>query len=141
MNGKIKDLSHALYSRFEIPAWMYNAEVFCIKHYYNIGDQRVFIKRKNGNISPVRAAVYCQFLAEQIFSEDACVSNFGIAAALIHFYGFRTFPRVSENYEKCTIIEMYEARDCLCGHFHAELMNDASLHRDGMKPFLEPFLE
>lgn len=140
MNG-ISDLNLAMQSRFPIPKWMYGAEIFCITHYYNIGDGRIFIWRKSGNISPVRAAVYCQFLAEDSYGVDVCVSNFGIAAALIVFYGFSDFPIINENYEKCTVIDMFGDRERLCGEQYTFIMNDKSFHRDGLKQFLEPFIQ
>jgi len=51
-----------------------------------IGDQGVTVQAPAG-FDARRAALYVQFKAEEWFGDDKMVTNLGIAAALVAFYG------------------------------------------------------
>lgn len=105
-----------------------------ITHHYDIGNQDVFVERSGGDVDPKRAAIYCQFKAEEWFSGRG-FSNFGIAAMLVAFYGFQ-HTRVCE----CATIDLYADREAACGPTYYELMADTSLHREGMKEVMKLFV-
>lgn len=103
---------------------------FVIHHYYDIGDQRVAVQAPYGS-DPRRAAIYLQLKAEEWFGDSASVSNLGIAAALVAFYGCTHGVR-SEHEEH---IDMYTDRSAmLCDY--ASLISDPSLVREGLRDFL-----
>lgn len=108
----------------------------CIYHHYDIGDQRVYVQRKTGNVDAKRAAVFCLFMAEEWFGPNFMASNLGIAACLCAFYGFRHTARTS----MATDIDLHYDRERMCVN-HVDLMNDTSLHRAGLREFITPFLE
>lgn len=111
-----------------------NEKAVRITHHYDIGNQDVFVERRTGDVDPKRAAIYCQFTAEKV-AGDREVMNLGIAAALIAFYGFVHCAEC-----ECPTVDLYKDREAFCGPGHAELMADASLHREGLEEFLGRFL-
>ena len=56
--------------------------VYKIHHNYDIGNSAVFITSET---DPTRAAVYCQFMAEEWFGEGHALSNLAVANALVYF--------------------------------------------------------
>ena len=106
-----------------------------ITHHYDIGNQDVFVERRSGDVDAKRAAIYCQFKAEEWFNAHE-FSNLGIAAMLVAFYGFQ-HTRVCE----CPTIDLYADREAACGSTYHELMADASLHREGMKEVMKLFVD
>lgn len=107
-----------------------DSTTFVIHHYYDIGDQRVAVQAPYGS-DPRRAAIYLQLKAEEWFGDSASVSNLGIAAALVAFYGCTHGVR-SEHEEH---IDMYTDRSAmLCDY--ANLISDPSLVREGLRDFL-----
>ena len=107
-----------------------DSTTFVIHHYYDIGDQRVAVQAPYGSDSR-RAAIYLQLKAEEWFGDSASVSNLGIAAALVAFYGCTHGVR-SEHEEH---IDMYTDRSAmLCDY--ANLISDPSLVREGLRDFL-----
>lgn len=107
-----------------------NANTFRIRHFYDRGDQGVTIEAPSG-LDTRRAAVYIQFQAENWFGDEATVTNLGIAAALVSFYGCQhaSHSRYGEE------LDMYSEREKRCPKYD-ELIADASLARDGLKEFL-----
>jgi hypothetical protein len=110
---------------------------FRITHHYDIGNQDVYVKRKTGSIDGKRAALYCQFMAEEWFGNGVIVSNLGIAAMLVTFYGFFHAAKT----DTCTDIDMYYDRERACGPNINELLNDPELARPGLKEAIEPHLD
>lgn len=108
---------------------------FCISHHYDLGDQKVFVERKTGNVDAKRAAVFCLFMAEEWFGPHFMASNLGIAACLCAFYGFQHTARTS----MATELDLYYDRERMCGH-HVDLVEDTTLHRDGLREFITPFM-
>jgi hypothetical protein len=111
------------------------AKTFCITHHYDIGNQAVFVERAFGEFDLVKAAVYVHFMAEEWFG-NVLVSNLGIAAALCRYYGCK-HAAVTDNF---TSIDMYRDRSKLCGA-NPSITDDATLHREGLREFIEPFAE
>ncbi len=103
-------------------------KTFLIRHCYDIGDQGVTVIAPAG-LRVKRAAVYIQFKAEEWFDDETCVSNLGIAAALVSFYGCKHGARKKNGLS----IDMYSDRHQLCG---TNLTSDESLHREGLREFL-----
>lgn len=101
---------------------------YLIQHRYNIGDQGVTVMAAAG-FDVKRAAVYIQFKAEEWFADEACVSNLGIAAALVSFYGCKHGVHETNG----LVIDMYGDRHQLCG---SGLTSDESLQRNGLREFL-----
>lgn len=121
--------------------------VYCLWHYYEFKVEKleICLERVSGDVDPVRAAVYCQFKAEEWFAKDVSLQTFGIAAALIAFYGFKRIPycwAAAKNDRRFVDIELYEERDALCDpDSYTELVNDPTLFREGLKEFLYPYTE
>lgn len=111
-----------------------NDKAIRVTHHYDIGNQDVFVERRTGDVDPVRAAIYCQFKAEEA-AGDREVMNLGIAAALVAFYGFVHCAEC-----ECPTVDLYKDREAFCGQGHADLMADASLHREGLGEFLQRFV-
>jgi hypothetical protein len=108
-----------------------------ITHHYDIGNQDVFVTRKDGDVDPLRAALYCQFKSEEWFDESSALTNLGIAALLVMHYGFRQAAAT----EDCQTIDMYREREAACGPRYGELMADVSLHRDGLRESMTNFFD
>lgn len=108
-------------------------KTFRITHYYDIGNQDIYIERINGNIDARRAAIYCQLWAEKWYQKDdsnaISISNLGIAAMLIMFYGFRHTKNTNLN----TTIDMYYHRENACSPNISLLLNDPTLIRHGLR--------
>lgn len=109
-------------------------QYYRITHFYDRGLKPVFIQ---GFSNPLRAAVFCEYIAEQLYGDEKQVSTEGIAAALIQFYGFGASPARAGAVE----IEMHSGCASFCGEAYQELMADVTLHRPGLVEFLLPFLE
>ena len=110
-----------------------NEKAVRITHHYDIGNQDVFVERRTGDVDPKRAAIYCQFKAEECLG-DREMMNLGIAAALIAFYGFVHCAEC-----ECPAVDLYKDREAFCGEGYAALMADESLHREGLGEFLQRF--
>lgn len=108
-------------------------KTYRIFHNYDRGDQSVYLA---SSTDPTRAAVYCQFLAEDQVGESASVLNSGIAKALIQFYGCTS----TEKTESAIEIDLYYARERLCGDYDL-LMADHSLQREGIIDLMRPHIE
>jgi hypothetical protein len=111
-----------------------NANTFRIHHHYHMGDQGATIQAPHG-LDTKRAAVYLQFQAETWFGDEVTLTNRGIAAALVSFYGCKqtAHSRYAED------LDMYSEREKLCPQYK-ELMADVSFMRDGLKAFLKDHL-
>jgi hypothetical protein len=107
--------------------------VYCIEHFYDMGDQRIYIKRVSGDIAAKRAAIYCQFMCEEWFGSEKNLSNLGVASLLITFYGYR-HHMVAPG----TKIDMYSDRAAFCGQQYYELLSDKTLHREKLREFMAP---
>lgn len=108
-------------------------QVYRIFHAYDLGDQSIYLASE---ADPTRAAVYCQFLAEEELGDAVSVLNPGIANALVQFYGCTP----SEMAEEAVDVDLYFAREALCGEYE-QLMADQSLHRDGIIELIRPYVE
>ena len=107
------------------------ASKFCISHFYDIGDQRVFIQSNGGDVDIVRAAVYCEAMCGEWFGHARMLSNLGVAALLVMFYGCKHIA-VLDSY---TSIDMHKDVERLA----RDVMADPSLVREGMKQAMAPF--
>lgn len=112
---------------------------FRIRHHYDIGDQKVFVERRSGDVDAKRAAVYCEFQCTEWFGPGFMLSNLAVAAMLVMFYGYRHTAVVSDG--SYTDIDMYSEREKACGELYAELMADESLRRDGMREVMARCLD
>lgn len=110
-----------------------SADVYCIEHFYDMGDQRIYIKRASGDIDAKRAAMYCQFKCEEWFGPEKMLTNLGIASLLITFYGYQ-----HSSVSPSTTIDMHADRNAFCGDNYTPLVSDASLHRDRLYEFMAP---
>ncbi|CAD0264264.1 hypothetical protein DENIT_20153 [Pseudomonas veronii] len=106
-------------------------KTYRIFHNYDQGDQSVYL---SSLIDPTRAAVYCQFLAEDQLGESASVSNSGIAQALVEFYGCIPVDKTEDAIE----LDLYFARETLCGQGYEQLMADPYLQRSGIIDLIRP---
>lgn len=107
-------------------------KIYKIHHSCDIGNQAIYISSKT---DPTRVAVYCQFMAEDWFGEEYALSNLAIANALVSLYGCLQAAETRE----AQPIDMYADREALCG-VATEIQQDSSLHRDGLRLFLEPHI-
>ncbi len=112
------------------------AQTFLIRHHYDIGDQGVTIQAPQG-FDARRAAIYMQFWAENWFGDHKILSNLGVAAALVTFYGCKHAARSPVS----NIIDMHLDREAACGPDSAVLIADDGLKRDGLRDLLAPHLE
>lgn len=114
------------------PKW----QSYRIQHRYDLGDQSVTVEAPN-DFDARTAAVYMQFMAEEWFgSPGPDVTNLGIAAALVSFYGCKHAPRNEQD----EIIDMYSDRAARCSGA-AVLMADTSMRREGLREFLAQHLD
>jgi hypothetical protein len=107
--------------------------VYCIEHFYDMADQRIYIKRVTGDIDAKRAAIYCQFMCEEWFGPEKTLTNLGVASLLITFYGYQHYMAVPG-----TTIDMYADRAEYCGEKYQQIIDDASLHRKRLYEFMVP---
>jgi hypothetical protein len=112
-----------------------NANIFRIHHHYHMGDHGVKIQAPH-DLDTKRVAVYIQFQAENWFGLEVTVTNTGIAAALVSFFGCKHVPYCQHAVD----LDMYSAREKLCPKYN-ELMADASLMREGLNSFLKEHLD
>lgn len=108
-------------------------QTYRIHHFYDRFDQSVYLA---ADFDPSRAAVYCQFLAEEHLGESAIVLNRGIAKALIELYGCTPAAKV----ENAISLDLHFAREGMCKEYK-QLMADTSLHREGIVDMIKPFTE
>lgn len=106
-------------------------KTYRIFHNYDRGDQSVYVASL---IDPTRAAIYCQFLAEDQLRESASVLNIGIAKALVQFYGCTPIEKTDSAID----LDLYFAREGLCGDYE-QLMADQSLQREGIIDLIRPY--
>lgn len=106
---------------------------YCIQHHYDIGDQRVYVRRVSGNVDIKKAAVYCQFKCEEWFGAEKMLSNLGVASLLVTFYGFQHTSVV----DGCDVVDMHLHREESCGAGYYALMADETLYRDKLKEYME----
>ena len=101
-----------------------------ITHFYDIGNQEVYIQ-SHSEIDVIKAAVYCQFKAEEWFDNSIVLSNLAIASLLITFYDCTHHFLVDD----ANVIDMGVDREKFCG---TGLCDDNSYDRDKLKEFIEP---
>lgn len=100
-------------------------KIYKICHTYDGADKPAYVSSES---SPVREAVYTQFVAESHYGESAVVLNAGIALALVEHYGCDA----AEPCEDAIEIDMHVEREHMCGAGYHELIADSSLRRDGL---------
>jgi hypothetical protein len=109
-------------------------EVYCIKHYYDIGDQQIYVKRVTGDIDATRAALYCQFMCEHWYGHDKMLTNLGVGSLLIQFYGFQHYCRT-----RAALVDMHTSRQTYCQQdAYNNLIQDSTLLRDGLRESMSP---
>lgn len=108
---------------------------YVIKHRYDVGYQGVTISAPP-ELDVRRAAVYIQFCAEEWYGETAMVTNLGIAAALVTYFGCQHAPMRRDPLGHMSV-DMYCAREAACGGAQ-ELLADQSLCKEGLREFLRP---
>ena len=119
----------------ELDGWM----VYRIFHAMDLGDFSVFVAPKDGAPDTRRAALYCQFKAEEWFGDEVMLSNLGVASLLVQFYDHLPAPRL-QSLRPEWFIDLYGDREAACGEECHELMADQSLVRPGLKRAMHPFL-
>lgn len=113
--------------------------VYRIFHGLELGDFSVYVAPLVGAPDTRRAALYCQFKAEEWFGVEVVLSNLGVASLLVQFYDHEQAPRLPELGSKY-YIDLYGDREAACGQQWRELMADESLARPGLKRAIHPFL-
>lgn len=113
--------------------------VYRIFHAMDFGDFSVFVAPKNGAPDTRRAALYCQFKAEEWFGDEVMLSNLGVASLLVQFYDHEQAPRLRDLGPEW-YIDLYGDREAACGEEWHELMADQVLARQGLKRAMHPFL-
>lgn len=108
-------------------------KTYRIFHNYDRGDQSEYL---TSSTDPTRAAIYCQFLAEDQLDESASVRNSGIAKALVQFYGCTQVEKTLSAID----IDLYFARESLSGDYE-QLMADQSLQREGIIELIRPYTD
>ena len=112
-----------------------DAQTFLIRHHYDIGDQGVTIKAPQG-FDARRAAIYMQFWVEDWFGVEKMITNLGVAAALVSFYGCKQAARNSLG----ETIDMHADREAACPKGH-DLKADEAFKREGLSGFLAAHLD
>ena len=107
-----------------------DAQSYLIQHNNDVGDQGVSVMAPV-NLDVRRAAIYMEFWAEEWFGDEKYVTNLGIAAALVTFYGCKHSPMNSRG----NVIDMHHDREAMCRDA-SMLMADTSLNREGLREFL-----
>lgn len=121
----------------ELPVVPDGEEIFRITNNVSNGDQSVYLAHAtNPPIADARrAAVYLQFRSEELYGEGAMLTNLGVAALLVQFYGFMPAARVANPVE----IDLYDEREAMCEPgLYEPLMADKSLWRKGLKEAMYP---
>ena len=110
-----------------------DAQNYLIMNHYDVGDQGVSVMVPD-NLDVKRAAIYIQLKAEEWFGDEETVSNLGIAAALVTFYGCTQARRNIQG----NVIDMFHDREEMCriAWTSSSLKTDHSLHRDGLREFI-----
>jgi hypothetical protein len=115
------------------------AAIVRIRHYYDVGDQDVFVFPTGASAPDTRrAALYCQFKCEEWFGEVCMLSNLGVAALLVAFYGHQQAPRLMD----APTVDMHEDREALICNSNAwrELVADPALAREGLQAAMKPYV-
>ena len=107
-------------------------KTYKICHGLDRGNMSVFVASKT---DPTRAAVYCQFMAEDWYGHETTLSNLAVANALVSLYDCW----LAEECSKAITIDMYAARETLNGEWYLSLMN-GEYDRDSLKSLLEPHI-
>ena len=113
--------------------------VYRIFHALEVGDFSVYVAPKDGAPDTRRAALYCQFKAEEWFGDEVMLSNLGVASLLVQFYDHQPAPRLQSLHPEW-FIDLYSDREAACGEQWDELMADQSLVRPGLMRAMHPFL-
>jgi hypothetical protein len=113
---------------------IHDSQSYLICHHYDIGDLGVTVRAPIG-FDAKRAAVYVQFWAEEWFGDGETLSNLGIAAALVVFYGCKHTQRNPRG----EVIDLFFECSEMCARAD-KLMADPALHREGLREFLIPHL-
>jgi hypothetical protein len=116
----------------EVPTDPKDFDTVCISHKYDIGDQAVYVERiDSASADAKRAAAYVWWKCNEFFGDRKTLSNLGVAALLVQFYGYRHTARRSV----CTQVDLYkdtEGKGCVTA--------DDSLFRDGLREAMAPHL-
>lgn len=107
-------------------------KVFRITHHYDIGNQDVYVEHPTGAVDGRRVALYLWFKAWDWFGSAVLISNLGIAAVMVAFYGFRHCA----THPCSTTVDLYFDAEGFRGY--DELMSDPSLHREGLREVMAP---
>lgn len=111
--------------------------VYRITHHYNIGNQDVYVEDPTGEVDGKRIALYCWYKACDWFGTGALISDLGIASVMVSFYGFRHCA----THPFSTTVDLYHDAEGIGAENYQALMNDASLHRDGLREAMAPHIE
>jgi hypothetical protein len=112
-----------------------SAQVFKICHAYDTAIEKPRFVLSSSD--PTRAAVFCQFYAEEAFGPEVSVLNLGIANALVAFYGCEH----TEPSPEARKVDMYLERERFCTSGYEALMTDISLSREGLLEILRTHIE
>ena len=104
-----------------------------ITHYYDIGNQDVYVEHPTGEVDGRRVALYCWFKASEWFGDAAMVSNLGIASLMVAFYGFEHCAK-----SLSTTVDLYADTERCAGEEYKALMQDGALYREGLREAMAP---
>ncbi|WP_199028820.1 hypothetical protein [Ralstonia sp. ASV6] len=124
------DLSEAEIAEFEADG----RRRYRITHYYDIGDQDVYVEHPTGEIDGRRVALYCWFKATDWFGDAAMVSNLGVASLMVAFYGFQHCARAYNS----TPVDLYADTERCSGEEYRTLMQDGAFYREGLREAMAP---
>jgi hypothetical protein len=118
------------------------AMTYRIFHRYDIGDRGIHVIKRNAEAPDAfRVAIYCLRKDDEWFvpaTSRTILSNFGMAALLISFYGYD----YCQPNEFAQNIDLYLSHDFPARFGDAEqIANDPSLHRDGLRDLMARFRE
>lgn len=108
-----------------------------ITHYYNIGDQDVYVEHPTGEVDGMRVALYCWYKANEWFGPGAILSDLGTASLMVAFYGFRHCAATPCS----TTVDLYADSNGIGAEKYQELMSDPTLFREGLREAMAPHIE
>lgn len=111
---------------------MKKENIFRIHAWGDTSGTEIFLRRAEGNINPIRAAIFCEFKVEEWFQPESTLLTAGVATLLVRFYGFIFSEHLHD--AKIIDIDWYSWRDRFCPpERYGALMHDTRLHRDEEK--------
>ncbi|MGF6996826.1 hypothetical protein [Paraburkholderia sp. GAS32] len=111
----------------------HKSNVYRITHYYQIGDQDVYVTDPTGEKNGKEIAAYIFGWACEWHGHGNLISNLGIAAMMVQFYGFIHCAKD----EDATTVDMYW--DCQ-GNDFLTILNNETYERNTLRKAVVPFI-